>query len=82
MLFLPIFVPLLASLSSSFVAAFDFGRRAVRYQDMLKSLQEVERRLPTLDALSNIQTCVRHAEEILLDEQIEWLSAQKSGFGH
>lgn len=82
LLFLPIFVPLLASLSSSFLAAFDFGRRAVRYQEMLMSLQAVERWLPTVDALSIIQTSVRHAEEILLDEQIEWLAAQKSGFGH
>jgi hypothetical protein len=46
LLFLPIFLPLIASLSSSFLAAFDFGRRAVRYQEMVEALENILRKLP------------------------------------
>ena len=81
-LFLPIFLPLLASLSASFHAAFDFGRRKIRYHEMAETLAQTEKWLPTLQTHSDIQQTVRRTEEILLDENIEWLTAQKSGSGH
>lgn len=92
LLFLPIFVPLIASLSSSFLAAFDFGRRAVRYEEMVTALKKAAGKLPVRDkdggqadaapALRNIQSTVHHTEQLLLHELVEWLAAQKSGFGH
>jgi hypothetical protein len=92
LLFLPIFLPLIASLSSSFLAAFDFGRRAVRYQEMVAALENILRKVPptpveetpTLSpaTLSRIHTIVRRTEQHLLHELVEWFAAQKSGFGH
>lgn len=87
LLFLPIFVPLIASLSSSFLAAFDFGRRAVRYNEMLTALKRTARKLKQPadtypPALRHIQSIVRDTERLFLHELVEGLAAQKSGFGH
>ncbi|MEM9283317.1 MAG: hypothetical protein AAGA96_15960 [Verrucomicrobiota bacterium] len=81
-LFFPVFVPLLASLSASFLASFDFGRRIHRYEEMKRSLKHFERWISTLETVPTISASVRRCEETLLDENLEWLAAQKSGFGH
>ncbi|MEX2578829.1 MAG: hypothetical protein WD342_07205 [Verrucomicrobiales bacterium] len=81
-LLLPILVPLFASLSASFLAAFDFGRRSVRYREMHDALESMERWFPFLDSPSDIRTAVRNIEKICVSEQVEWLATQKSGFGN
>lgn len=82
LLFLPILIPLLASLSFSFLASFDFRRRAVRYEEMAISLKRAARWLPTLSSTASVNAYVQQTEELLLDELIEWLASQQSGFGH
>lgn len=81
-LLLPILIPLLASLSTSFLAAFDFGRRSFRYREMYDALESMERWLPKLDSPADIRAAVRDIEKICTSEQVEWLATQKSGFGH
>lgn len=82
LLFLPILFPLLAGLSASFNAAFDFRRRNVRYQEMAEILSGIEVRLSAMATSADIRSTVADCEEILRDELNEWLAAQKSGLGH
>ncbi|MCH7227966.1 hypothetical protein [Haloferula sp. A504] len=81
-LFLPVFFPLLASLSFAFMAHFDFGRRSLGYGVMVETLEHMERRLRTQETLPTIRRTVSWTEERLLAENIEWLATQKSGLGH
>lgn len=82
LLFLPILMPLLASIGASFGAVFDYERRAARYHDIAASLSRTARILPTLNTLPEISTAVRLTEETLLGELIEWFAAQRKGLGH
>lgn len=81
-LFLPILLPLLASLSASLLGAFDFSRRSVRYREMIILLLRMRRKFRTLHTYEDIKGAVQQTERVFLHEQIEWLAAQKSGFGH
>ena len=81
LLFLPILLPLAASLGISFIATFDFARRAARYPEMVRALDQTSKLLPTLDTLPAITDSVRHTEEILLDELIDWHASQLSSSG-
>lgn len=81
LLFLPILLPLAASLGTSFIATFDFARRAARYPEMVHALDQTSKLLPTLDTLPAITATVRRTEEILTDEIIDWHSSQLSSSG-
>lgn len=82
LLLLPIWLPLIASLGASFGAVFDYERRATRYHEISDNLNRTAIWLPQLSTRHDIANEVRHTEEILLDELIEWYSAQKKGMGH
>lgn len=81
LLFFPILLPLAASLGTSFIATFDFARRAARYPEMVRALDQTSKLLPTLDTLPAITATVRRTEEILTDEIIDWHSSQLSSSG-
>jgi hypothetical protein len=80
-LFLPILLPLVASLGTSFIATFDFARRAARYPEMVRVLDQTSKLLPTLDTLPAITATVRRTEEFLTDEIIDWHASQLSSYG-
>ena len=82
LLFLPILMPLLASLGASFQAVFDYDRRHGRYDDLADHLGSVAKLLPTLVTKPDITRVVLRTERILNDELVEWYVAQKSGLGH
>lgn len=71
-LFLPILLPLLAGLSSSLIVAGDAARRASRYQQVRRRLQQFEKIIPAIQTESAMQRVVTEVEDILLDEMIEW----------
>lgn len=81
LLFLPILLPLAASLGTSFIATFDFARRAARYPEMVRALHQTSKLLPTLDTLPAITDSIRRTEEILIDELIDWHASQVSSTG-
>lgn len=70
LLFLPILMPLLASLGA-FGAVLNYRRRAAHYRDMEEVLASTARRLATFSTLPDITRCVRRTEEVLLDDLIE-----------
>jgi hypothetical protein len=80
--FLPIALPLLAGMASSLHNALDVGRRKVRYAGMIDNLAQARAWIEQLDTLPNLRRAVSRAEEVLLDEQIEWLAAAEGGQGH
>lgn len=82
LLFLPILMPLLASIGASFGAVFDYGRRSARYEEMARGLSTAARILPVLATLPDIANTVRQTEDTLQDELIEWFAAQRKGLGH
>ena len=82
LLFLPILMPLLASIGASFDAVFDYGRRSTRFGQVAQGLTKTAKILPTLETLPDIAAAVHQTEETLLAELIEWFAAQKEGLGH
>jgi hypothetical protein len=81
-LFLPFLMPLLATVGASFGIIFDYSRRITRYHQMEESLEQVKRVLPVLKTLPDITQLVRHTEESLQDENIEWFYSQKKDLEH
>ncbi len=81
LLFLPILLPLAASLGTSFISTFDFARRAARYPEMVRALEKTAHLLPTFDTFPTINDTIRRTEEILIDEIIDWHASQLSSSG-
>lgn len=81
LLFLPILLPLAASLGTSFISTFDFARRAARYPEMVRALEKTSHLLPTFDTAPSIIDTIRRTEEILIDELIDWHASQISSTG-
>ncbi len=81
LLFLPILLPLAASLGTSFISTFDFARRAARYPEMVRALEKTAHLLPTFDTVPAINDTIRRTEEILIDEIIDWHASQLSSTG-
>jgi len=82
LLLLPILLPLFASLGASFGAVFDYDRRSSRYHEIADNLALTAKKLSVLGTFNDISAEVRKTEETLMDELIEWYSAQKKGMGH
>jgi len=76
-IFFPIVLPLSAGLATSLRHALDAGRRKERYPQMVERLTEIKKALPGLETRSTIRTAVTRAEEMLVDELMEWRLAMK-----
>jgi hypothetical protein len=80
--FLPVALPLIAGVANSLYTALDVGRRKVRYAGMAENLATAHDWIEVIDTLPHLRRAVARTEEILLDEQVEWLAASESGQGH
>lgn len=79
---LPIALPLIAGMATALLTALDFGRRAHRYHQMVELLIQTKKWIEQLDTPPTLCQAIARTEEILLDEQIEWLTTANSGSGH
>jgi hypothetical protein len=75
--FLPIALPLAASLANGLRKTLDAGRRNVRYPEMVARLSEARTALTGLLTPSTIRAKVCETENVLLDELLEWQLAMK-----
>jgi len=80
-LFLPIFLPLLAALGSSMIVANDAARRKARYAQVKVRLDWFDRLVPAIGTEATLRRAVGDAEDLLLDELIEW-NAKAAHIGH
>lgn len=71
-LFLPILLPVLASLSSAMIVAHDAARRTGRYAQVKERLKRAEALLPLVRTQASLARVVGETEDVLLDEVIEW----------
>jgi hypothetical protein len=78
---LPVVLPLLAGSAISFVVATDSARRAERYQLMIDRLNIATQNLVSLKTPGAVSRSVAIAEDIMIDELIEWYVASKN-VGH
>ena len=78
--FLPVALPLTAASATAFRNSLDWTRRAHRYPDMADRLDGLDAALGGMKTWETAAAVVAKAEEILLDELIEWhLAARNSG---
>jgi hypothetical protein len=78
--FLPIALPLTAGIAGGIRHVLDAGRRKQRYPQMVERLRTIKDWLADLQTEFMIKSVVNRAEEILLDELIEWrLVAETTG---
>lgn len=77
--FLPIALPLIASIALGLQHALDAGRRVHRYREMLAHLNAAEVRLAQLKTPATIARAILRVEENLMDEQLEWQIAAQAG---
>ena len=78
---LPVVLPLLAGSAISFLVATDSARRAERYQLMIERLNLANQNLIGLKSDAAVSRAVAVAEDIMIDELIEWYVASKN-VGH
>lgn len=71
-LFLPIFLPVVASFGSSMILAGDAARRSVRYRQVRQRLEQLRRLVPVIGTPAAMECVVTDTEDLLLDEIIEW----------
>ena len=69
---MPIGLPLIASVAAGIRTALDSRRRTSRYPDMVGRLREARRRLATVQTKSAAVATILACEEILVDENLEW----------
>lgn len=78
--FLPVALPLIAASATALRNALDYTRRSTRYPDMAARLEAFSTDLASVETEATAATVVARAEEILLDELLEWrLAAENAG---
>jgi len=70
--FLPVFLPLLIAFAGSVIVAKDAARRATRYANVRERLVRFEQIIPSVRTPSAMRRIVMEAEDVMLDEIIEW----------
>jgi hypothetical protein len=80
--FLPVALPLIAGISNSLSASLDLSRRQVRYKEMADLFERQRNYLAEINDAQVLEQTVCRIEELLLDEQLEWMAAAESGQSH
>lgn len=81
MLFMPVFLPLLAGTAAAILGALDAGRRAARYATIADQLARLSAYTPGAKTHAALHRAVMDTEDILLDERVEWHAAA-GNMGH
>lgn len=76
--FLPVALPLIAGISSSLMSSLDINRRRMRYSVMANFLRKQEKLINGVYSNETLRAAVVKTEELLLDEQIEWMASAES----
>ena len=80
--FLPVALPLIAGISNSLATSLDISRRRHRYEPMARRFEREKSYILMIEDPQVLEQTVRRLEEILLDEQIEWMGAAMTGSAH
>lgn len=79
---LPVALPLLAGILLALRHSFDLGRRQHRYKHMVQLLEASKTNLAAAHTPHAFQQVITQVEETLLDERIEFDTAQRVGLEH
>lgn len=78
----PIFLPVLAAGSISFISINDLQRRVARYREMQAALERCRRQVAFTHSWNSVAKAVSETEHLLLNEIVEWHSIARYSESH